>query len=66
MSILDFTDQEALGRVQSVGTANVIVRIDDIESLRALQLNRLVPLQSSLAGHKLIGVIHKITRPALE
>ncbi len=66
MSILDFSDEEALGRVQSVDTATVIVRVDDVEALRALQVNRLVALQSSLAGHKLIGVIHKITRTALE
>ncbi|WFU62503.1 hypothetical protein [Bradyrhizobium brasilense] len=44
----------------------MIVRVDDIASLRALQVNRLVTLQSSLAGHKLIGVILKITRTALE
>ena len=66
MSILDFADNEALGRVQSVDTATVIVRVDDVEELRALQVNRLVALQSSLAGHKLIGIIHKITRTALE
>lgn len=66
MSILDFTDEEALGHVQSVDTATVIVRVNDVEALRALQVNRLVALQSSLAGHKLIGVIHKITRTALE
>ncbi len=66
MSILQFADEEALGHVQSVDTATVIVRVDDIEALRALQVNRLVALQSSLAGHKLIGVIHKITRTVLE
>ena len=66
MTILDFADEEALGRVQSVDTATVVVRVDDVEALRALQVNRLVALQSSLAGHKLIGVIHKITRTALE
>ncbi|MGY3363405.1 hypothetical protein ACVWZL_000530 [Bradyrhizobium sp. GM2.4] len=66
MSILDFADHEALGRVRSVDTATVIVRVDDIEALRAIQVNRLVALQSSLAGHKLIGVIYKITRTALE
>lgn len=66
MSILDFADEEALGRVQSVDTATVIVRVDDVDALRALQVNRLVALQSSLAGHKLIGVIHKITRTAIE
>lgn len=66
MSIFNFSDEEALGRVKSVDTATVIVQVDDIEALRALQVNRLVTLQSSLAGQKLIGVIHKITRTALE
>lgn len=66
MSILDFADEDAMGRVQSVDTATVVVRVDDLDSLRSLQVNRLVALQSSLAGQKLIGVIHKITRTALE
>ncbi|SCB55173.1 hypothetical protein GA0061098_103615 [Bradyrhizobium shewense] len=65
MSILNFADGEALGRVQSVDTTTVIVHVDDVEALRALQVNRLVALQSSLAGHKLIGVIQKIIRTAL-
>ncbi|WFU23371.1 ATP-binding protein [Bradyrhizobium sp. CB1717] len=65
MSILNFADAEALGRVQSVDTTTVIVHVDDVEALRALQVNRLVALQSSLAGHKLIGVIQKIIRTAL-
>lgn len=65
MSMLIYKDEEALGRVQSVDTATVIVRVDDLDALRSLQVNRLVALQSSLAGHKLIGVIHKITRTAL-
>lgn len=66
MSILDFADEDALGRVQSVDTATVIVRVDDVEALRALQVNRLVALQSSMAGQRLIGVIQKITRTAVE
>jgi len=66
MSILDFADKDALGRVQSVDTATVIVRVDDVEALRQLQVNRLVALQSSVASHHLIGVIQKITRTALE
>jgi DNA helicase HerA-like ATPase len=66
VSILDFADADAMGRVQSVDTATVVVRVDDLNSLRSLQVNRLVALQSSLAGQKLIGVIHKITRTALE
>lgn len=66
MSILDFTDDDALGRVQSVDTTTVVVRVDDVESLRGLQVNRLVALQSSMAGQRLIGVIQKITRTAVE
>lgn len=66
MSILDYADEDALGRVQSVDTALVVVRVDDVDALRALQVNRLVALQSSRAGHKLIGVIQKITRTAVE
>ncbi|WP_271608592.1 hypothetical protein [Bradyrhizobium sp. CCBAU 21359] len=65
MSILNFADGEALGRVQSVDTTTVMVHVDDVEALRALQVNRLVALQSSLAGHKLIGVIQKIIRTVL-
>lgn len=66
MSILNYKDEEALGRVQSVDTAVVVVRVDDVAALRALQVNRLVALQSSRAGHKLIGIIQKITRTAVE
>jgi hypothetical protein len=66
MNFLDYADDEALGRVQSVDTATVIVRVGDIEALRTLQVNRLVALQSSRAGQHLIGVIQKITRTAVE
>lgn len=64
MSILDFDDGEAFGHVQSVDTAMVVVSVDDVETLRKLGVNRLVALQSSVAGHKLVGVISKITRNA--
>ena len=66
MSILTYEDREALGRVQSVDTATVVVKVADVEALRSLQVNRLVALQSSLAGQHLIGVIQKITRTAVE
>jgi hypothetical protein len=66
MSIFAYNDGDALGRVLSVDTATVVVRVDDVAALRALQVNRLVALQSSLAGQHLIGVIQKITRTAVE
>ncbi len=66
MSILDYADLDALGRVLSVDTATVIIRVDDVTALRSLQVNRLVALQSSMAGQHLIGIIQKITRTAVE
>jgi DNA helicase HerA-like ATPase len=64
VSIFDFADDEALGSVLSVDTATVVVRVDDVERLRQLQVNRLAMLQSSRPGQHLIGVIQKITRSA--
>ena len=62
MSIFDFSDNEALGSVISVDTAAVIIRVDDLDRLKRLQVNRLVVLQSSKPGQHLIGVVVKITR----
>ncbi|CVI64879.1 MULTISPECIES: ATP-binding protein [Agrobacterium] len=62
MSIFDFADTEALGRVISVDTTAATIRVDDLDRLKRLQVNRLVVLQSSKPGQHLIGVVVKITR----
>ncbi|MBB4170791.1 ATP-binding protein [Rhizobium sp. BK538] len=62
MGIFKFDDAEALGSVVSVDTTAVIVRVEDLERLKRLQVNRLVVLQSSRAGQHLIGIVVKITR----
>lgn len=62
MSIFDFVDTDALGCVISVDTVAVTIRVDDLDRLRRLQVNRLVVLQSSKPGQYLIGVVVKITR----
>ncbi|WP_114011163.1 ATP-binding protein [Cohaesibacter intestini] len=62
MSIFDFADIEALGSVISVDTAAVTIRVDDLDRLKRLQVNRLVVLQSSKPGQHLIGIVVKITR----
>ncbi|NVO13047.1 MAG: ATP-binding protein [Rhodoplanes sp.] len=64
MSIFDYTDDETLGCVISVDTATVTIRVDAIERLRRIQVNRLAVLQSSRAGQHLIGVVTRITRRA--
>ena len=62
MAIFAFNDADALGCVISVDTAAVIIRVDDLDRLKRLQVNRLVVLQSSKAGQHLIGIVVKITR----
>jgi hypothetical protein len=64
MPIFNFTDDEALGCVISVDTATVTIRVDSIERLRRIQVNRLTVLQSSRAGQHLIGIVTRITRKA--
>lgn len=62
MSIFDFGDNQALGSVISVDTAAVIIRVEDLDRLKRLQVNRLVVLQSSKPGQHLIGIVVRITR----
>jgi uncharacterized protein len=66
MSIFDYRDTEALGKIIAVDTAIVVVRVDDLERLRRVQVNRLVAIQSSKAGQHLVGVVSRITRKALD
>ncbi|WP_371154008.1 ATP-binding protein [Jannaschia sp. 2305UL9-9] len=66
MSIFDYDDSESLGKIIAVDTAVVVVRVDELERLKRVQVNRLVALQSSKAGQHLIGVVSRITRKALD
>lgn len=66
MSLLAFEDSESFGSVVSVDTASVVVLVRDDERMRALQVNRLVVLQSAKPGQSLIGMIQRITRDAIE
>jgi DNA helicase HerA-like ATPase len=65
MTIFNFNDNEALGKVVSVDTATVVVEVDDAELLKRLQVNRLAVLQSSKPGQHLIGIINQVTRKKL-
>ena len=64
MSIFNYEDNEALGRIIAVDSAVVVVRVDELNLLKRVQVNRLVALQSSKAGQHLIGVVSRITRKA--
>jgi len=62
MSIFTFEDSLSVGTVYSVDTATIIVKVDEIDKLRRLQVNHLVAVKSSKAGQHLIGIINRITR----
>jgi hypothetical protein len=62
MPIFNFEPESAIGTVFSVDTSTIIVKIDDIEKLRKLQVNHLVAVKSARAGQHLIGIINRITR----
>lgn len=62
MAIFNFKDEEALGKVASVDTTNVIVEVENVDHLKRLQVNHLAVLQSSRPGQHLIGLITQVTR----
>ncbi|MGV0953824.1 MAG: ATP-binding protein [Fluviibacter sp.] len=62
MPIFNFKDEEALGKVASVDTSNVIVEVENADKLKRLQVNHLAVLQSSRPGQHLIGLITQVTR----
>lgn len=64
MTIFNYNDNEALGKIIAVDSAVVVVRVDELERLKRVQVNRLVALQSSKTGQHLVGVVSRITRKA--
>jgi hypothetical protein len=65
MSIFSFTEDQLLGTVESVDTSTVVVKVDNDEKLRGLQVNHLVVIQSSRVGQHLIGLVSKIIRKSI-
>ena len=65
MSIFDYSNSEAIGKVYSVDTGTILVHVSDLDALRRMQVNHLVVLRSSRAGQHLIGLVNKIMRKAL-
>lgn len=62
MTIFNYGDGDALGKVVSVDTTTVIVEVANGDLLKRLQVNRLAVLQSSKQGQHLIGLISQVTR----
>ena len=66
MSIFKFEDNQSIGTVYSVDTSTVVIKIEDLDKLRRLQVNHLVAIKSSKSGQFLIGIINRITRKQFE
>lgn len=62
MSVLDFYGYKPFGKVQSVDTSSVVVKVDDTDQLSNLQVNHFVAIRSSKTSQFLIGLVNKIMR----
>lgn len=62
MSIFTYKEEELLGTVESVDTSTVIIKVDDDDKLKGIQVNHLIAIQSSRIGQHLIGLVSKIIR----
>ncbi|MCU6795011.1 DUF853 family protein [Paenibacillus sp. WQ 127069] len=62
MAILNFPDAQSVGKVQSVDTSSVVVKVNRSDMLSKLQVNHLVAIRASKRGQHLIGLVVKIMR----
>ncbi len=54
-----------IGKVQSVDTGNISVKVEKEELLNSVQVNQIVQIRSTKTGEKIIGLISKIVRRAI-
>lgn len=54
-----------IGKVQSVDTGNISVKVNKEELLNSVQINQIVQIRSTKTGEKIIGLISKIMRKAV-
>ncbi len=59
------TTDALIGKVQSVDTGNISVKVDKEELLNSVQINQIVQIRSTKTGEKIIGLISKIMRKAV-
>jgi len=57
--------EEAIGKVQSVDTGNISIKVNREELLNSVQINQIVQIRSTNTGEKIIGLISKIMRKAI-
>lgn len=66
MSLFEYKEgsEDKVGVVESVDTANVIIKVENDDQLRKMQVNHLIVIQSSKVGQHLIGLVNKMIRNA--
>ncbi|MEF2965486.1 ATP-binding protein [Paenibacillus sp. M1] len=62
MAIFELQDDQSVGKVQSVDTTSVVVKVNKSDMLSKLQVNHLVVIRASKRGQHLIGLVVKIMR----
>lgn len=56
---------QSIGKVQSVDTGNVTVKVDDEKILNSVQVNQIIQIRSTKTSEKIIGMVSKILRKAI-
>ena len=59
------SEHDSIGKVQSVDTGNISVKINDEQLLNSVQINQIVQIRSTKTGEKIVGLISKILRKAI-
>ena len=59
------SEHDSIGKVQSVDTGNISVKINDEQLLNSVQINQIIQIRSTKTGEKIIGLISKILRKAI-
>ena len=59
------SEHKSIGKVQSVDTGNISVKINDEKLLNSVQVNQIVQIRSTKTSEKIIGLISKILRKAI-
>ena len=57
MGIFDYKLEDVLGTVESVDTSTIVVRVENDDSLRSLQVNHLVVVRSIKTNQHLLMLI---------
>ncbi|SFV89152.1 Bipolar DNA helicase HerA [hydrothermal vent metagenome] len=58
-------EETPIGKVQSVDTGNISVKVDEEKLLNSVQVNQIIQIRSTKTGEKIIGLISKIMRKSI-